>query len=95
MSGGISEDPVSYNFPQVSALGPDKIDNLGRALFSLARELCVLTDRQLVLEKLLEDAGVVAGDTIEHYEPDKTVQAKIDKKMAAIVQSVMGELVGD
>lgn len=95
MNTGVTDDPTSYNFPQVSALGPDKIDNLGRALLSLARELCVLTDRQVVLEKMLEDAGVIARDKIENYKPDDAVQARIDKRMAAIVQSVLGEFVGD
>lgn len=95
MTGSVTDDPTSYNFPQVKALGAGDIDRLGRALLSLTREICVLTDRQAVLEKLLEDAGVLAADRIEHYAPDEAVQARIDKRMAAIVQSIMSELVGD
>ena len=91
----VTNDPTCYNFPQFVALGPDKIDNLGRALLSLTRELCVMTDRQVVLERLLEDAGVVTSDAIEHFEPDETAQGQINTRMAAIVRSVFDEFVGD
>ncbi len=90
-----SNDPTSFNFPPSNALGPDKMDDLGRALISLTREICVLTDRQVVLEKLLEDAGIVTGEAIDRFQPDAELQAKIDARTSAIVKSVVGELLGD
>lgn len=90
-----SSDPASFNFPPSDALGPDKMDNLGRALLSLTREVCVLTDRQVVLEHLLNEAGVVVGDAIDQLQPDAALQAKIDARTAAIVKSVLGELIGE
>ena len=90
-----SSDPTSFNFPPSNALGSEKMDDLGRALISLTREICVLTDRQVVLEKLLEDAGIVAGEAIDRFQPDGELQARIDARTAAIVNSVVGELLGE
>jgi hypothetical protein len=44
------DDPRSYNTPELKALLPEQIDNLGRAVISLTREICVLTDRLAVTE---------------------------------------------
>lgn len=88
-------DPTSFNFPPSNALGPEKIDNLGRALISLAREVSVLADRQVVLEHLLETSGVVVGDAIDQLQPDTELQAKIDTRTSAIVKSILDELLGE
>lgn len=90
-----SSDPVSFNFPPSNALGPEKMDNLGRALLSLAREVSVLADRQVVLEHLLETSGVVVGDAIDQLQPDAELQEKIDARTSVIVKSILGELLGE
>lgn len=90
-----SSDPTSFNFPPSNALGPDKMDDLGRALISLTREICVLTDRQVVLEKLLEDAGIATAEAVDRFQPDAELQAKIDARTSVIVKSVVGELHGE
>lgn len=94
MSTVDSNDPTSFNFPPSDALKPEKMDDMGRALISLTREICVLTDRQAVLEKLLEDAGLIGSDAIDSFQPGAELQAKIDARTSAVVKSVVNELLG-
>lgn len=88
------DDPKSYNTPEIQALMPDQIDDLGRALLSLTRELCVLTDRVLVMEHVLADKGIDLGDSINTHQPDEALQAKIDAQTGEIVSNILSSLQG-
>ena len=87
-----ADDPRSYNMPPADAFGPDKIDDLGRAILTLTKEVCVLADRQAVLETMLEEAGVTNVEALDTYQPNEAAQARIDAKMQAIISSVLGEM---
>jgi hypothetical protein len=91
----MSADPKSYNFPAGALLNPAQLDHLGRALLSLTREVCVLTDRLCVLEHILADKGIDVTETISRHQPDATLQARIDDATGKIVQGVLGALQGD
>lgn len=94
MSGPDHKDPISFNFPKGALLRPEQTDNLGRALISLMREVCVLNDRQMVLEKILADKGVDVTDAIDSYQPDEAMQSKLDERTGAIIKTIIGDLTG-
>lgn len=90
----MSVDPKDFNFPQADLLRPEQLDNLGRALLSLTREICVLTDRQMVLEKILADKGIDVADAVDTYQPDETVQSQLDERTGAIIKTIVSDLTG-
>ncbi len=90
----MSVDPKSFNMPDADALGPEQIDDLGRAVLTLTKELCVLIDRQVIVEKLLEDAGIATAEQIDTYQPDDALQKVIDARTSEVVRAVIGELSG-
>ncbi len=80
--------------PDADALGPEQIDDLGRAVLTLTKELCVLIDRQVIVEKLLEDAGIATAEQIDTCQPDDALQKVIDARTSEVVRAVIGELSG-
>ncbi len=90
----MNADPKSFNTPQVHAFGAEKIDDLGRAIVTLTKEVCVLLDRQAVLEAKLEEAGITTQETLDTWEPDEATQARIDAKMGAVIEAVLREMSG-
>lgn len=90
----MSIDPTDFNFPKGDLLRPEQIDNLGRALISLTREICVLTDRQMVLEKILADKGIDVADAVDTYQPDEAMQSQLDERTGAIIKTIVSDLTG-
>ncbi len=88
----MSVDPKTFNRPQIEALGADKVDNLGRAVLTLTKEVCVLLDRQAVLEAKLEEAGITTREALDTWEPDEATQKRIDDQMGAVIQAVVREI---
>ncbi|MEM6808333.1 MAG: hypothetical protein AAF229_15150 [Pseudomonadota bacterium] len=64
-------------------------------LVSLAREVWVLTDRQLVTEKLLAESGIDLADAIDRYRPDDAFQAMLDARREEFMQRVFGAALED
>ncbi|QTD57437.1 hypothetical protein [Parasphingorhabdus cellanae] len=54
----------------------------------------MLTDRQMVLEKILTDKGIDVTDAVENYQPDETLQSRLDERTGAIVKTIIGDLTG-
>lgn len=90
----MSQDPKDYNFPQIDILQSKQLDNLGRALLTLTRELCVVADRQMVMEKVLEAKGLDVSKAIDEYQPDEAMQQQINARISAIIKSVIDDISG-
>lgn len=90
----MTADPKSFNNPVYGGLPPHKIDDLGRAILTLTKEVCVLADRLAVLETKLEEAGLADREVLDTWEPDEATQARIDERMGAIIKSVLKEMTG-
>ena len=88
----MTEDPRSYNTPELQALIPEQIDNLGRAVISLTREICVLTDRLAVTEAVLAARGMEIAEAVETYQPDAALQGRIDTQVNRIIAEILGTL---
>ncbi|WP_432199901.1 hypothetical protein ACRAQ7_09425 [Erythrobacter sp. W53] len=89
------KDPRDFNLPDADFLKPDQIDNVGRALITLMREVAVLNDRVLVLEALLELGEQVTHEAVDSYVPDDAFTERSQASMQQIVDSVLTALRGD
>lgn len=70
-------------------LNEENVDDLGRMVAALLSEVWIMRDRMVVLEALLEKAGVVPADAIENfsYTPDQEAQAEIirDRMISSVI----------
>lgn len=74
-------------------LRAEDIDQLSQALMSLAQEVWVLKDRQRVLEAALEEAGVVAPDAVDSWQPDEDLAKELREKRIEFIDGVLRSLV--
>jgi hypothetical protein len=88
----MSEDPRSYNTPDLKALLPEQLDNLGRAVITLTREICVLTDRMAVTEAVLAERGIDIAEAVDNHQPDATLQKRIDAQVGQIIGDILTTL---
>lgn len=72
-------------------LSADQLDDVAEAVIMLAREVHVLTDRLLVLEEVLNNAGVDVG-AVDTYQPSAETQAKIDARCEQMMVNIMRAL---
>lgn len=78
------------NISQRSLLTPDQLDNLGLAVISLAKELWIVKDRQLVAETLLKQKGLLAE--LDTFQPDPDLAAKLAAERQRFMQDLMTAL---
>ena len=69
-----------------SLLLPSQIDDLGLALITLARELWVTKDRQIVLENMLQKKGLI--EDVGALQPDEALIAKLAEERNRFIQSL-------
>lgn len=84
--------PTDFNSPDFRGLGPGGVDAVARAVMMLARELCVVSDRLLVLEDVLAGKGLRVADAVDTHTPDAALQARIDARTEAIIAGVLKAL---
>ncbi|MEQ8509747.1 MAG: hypothetical protein RIF37_15565 [Rhodospirillaceae bacterium] len=70
--------------------GSDEMDAMMRINTELMSELWILRDRVTVLEKLLEDKGVVARNDINDYAPEGEFAKELDEERERFVRRVAG-----
>lgn len=74
-------------------LTPDQLDDLGKAVLALTRELWVVKDRLMLLETVLDEHGIDAKAKIETMVPSEPLREalKIERKrLLKEVVSAMG-----
>src|SRR5438093_12490003 len=69
-------------------IGDARIDELARMCIGLMKEIWLLRDRQMVLERLLERHGVVERHAIERDEPDSQAEAEIRVEVDRMISRV-------
>lgn len=82
--------PISEIDRQI--LAPKDIDDLGEAILSLAREVWVLTDRQLVLEQVLAEEGIDIRDKVDRYKPDPAFAADLSARRKRLIGELLRTL---
>lgn len=88
----MTDDPRSFNTPALKALLPEQIDNLGRAILNLTREICVLTDRMAVTEAVLAARGIDIADAVDSHQPDAALQSRIDAQVNRIIADLLATM---
>ena len=73
-------------------LRADDLDSLGKTLITIAKELWVTKDRQKVLEAALAEAGVMAPDAVDRYQPDDELDGRLKSERAEFIEQVLGAL---
>jgi hypothetical protein len=71
-------------------LGPDNVDDLGRMVTALLTELWITRDRLAVLERLVEEKGVVLPGEIDDYIPDAAFEAELETLRDRMAGNVIG-----
>ncbi len=78
--------------PERQILKPAQIDDLGQAVLALTREIWLLTDRMLVMEKVLERRGLDVGAAIDAYTPDPAFAAELERRRTRLLDVVLEAL---
>lgn len=70
--------------------GSEEMDALMRINTELMSELWILRDRVTVLEKMLEDKGVVLRKDIDDFVPEDEFEAELEEERDRFVRRVAG-----
>ncbi len=82
--------PDSFNFPDAVHLGSGTTDRLARAVITLTKELCILTDRLIVIEAQLSKPGETPfHEGVDTCQPDEALRRRIDAATSRIINAVM------
>lgn len=73
-------------------LRPDQLDDLGRTVLLLARELWVVKDRQRVLEAVLGERGIDVADAVRDYQPSGALAEALAAERDRFAQAVIDAL---
>lgn len=65
-------------------------DPLYQMLVNLTRELWVVKDRLLILEEVLESAGITVSELIDQHQPDEALSENLDRERALLLKRVLG-----
>lgn len=74
------------------ALRPEQIDELGRTMLLLARELWVVRDRQLVTEAVLAARGMDIREAVAAYQPDPAMAAALTAERERFTSAILASL---
>ena len=62
---------------------------LFQILMNTLQELWVIKDRQMILEKVLEDQGIEVTEAIERLQPDPELAGRIDAERKRFLDTVL------
>jgi hypothetical protein len=69
-------------------LGDERLNELARLCMALLREVWILRDRQLVLEKILGDKHLIDRDGLEDFDPDPQHEERIQVEVDRLIDRV-------
>ncbi len=67
----------------------EPVDAIFQMLLHTLRELWVIKDRQLILERVLDEAGINVSEAVQNYQPDAEFVAKLDKERRDMLDKCM------
>jgi len=71
-------------------LGPDNVDDLGRMVTALLTELWITRDRLAVVERLIEEKGLLLPGEVNDYIPDPAFEAELERLRDRMAGNVIG-----
>ncbi len=69
-------------------LGDERLNELARLCMALLREVWILRDRQLALERILDDRNVLDRAALEDFDPDPEHEERIRLEVDRLVDRV-------
>jgi hypothetical protein len=69
------------------------IDRVMKVVMALARETYVMHDRMALIEKKLDEKGVLSRADLDGYAPTAAEQAEIDKRRDAFIAAILDPIV--
>lgn len=73
-------------------LDANRIDDLARMLMELTSEVWALRDRNMVLERVMRDRGLLDADEIDAHQPDDELSSQLLAQRSSLVRRVMGSV---
>lgn len=67
-------------------------DPVAQLALTLAKELWVLRDRQIVLESLLAEKGIATGELLDAYQPTAAVKERLARERKRFLDEVQSAL---
>lgn len=77
--------------PASIQIGSGRDNPVGLALLTLAQEMWVMKDRQMVVEALLHDKGLLGE--VENYQPSPELSNQIEQERARFVNAITAVLI--
>ena len=71
------------------------VDKVMKVVIALAREAYVTRDRLALIEKTLDEKGVLYSADLDSYNPTEEEQAAINERCEEFVNSILEPLVSD
>ena len=71
------------------------VDKVMKVVMALAREAYVTRDRLALIEKTLDEKGVLYSADLDNYNPTEEEQAAINERRDEFVNSILEPLVSD
>jgi hypothetical protein len=71
---------------------PNDDGTLFHVLLNTLQEVWVMKDRQIVLERVLEDNGIDVTAAVERLQPDAALSARIDAERKIFLDTVLKPL---
>jgi predicted class III extradiol MEMO1 family dioxygenase len=69
------------------------IDKVMKVVMALAQETYVNRDRLALVEKILDDKGVLTRNDLDHYQPSEEEQHDIKRRRDDFVASILRPIV--
>lgn len=85
----MSQIETRHLLPHDNAVRRDPIAQLA---LTLAKELWVLRDRQIVLESVLAEKGIASGDLLDAYQPTAAVKERLARERKRFLDEVQSAL---
>ena len=73
---------------------PDN-DAMFEILVNALQEIWVLQDRQMVLERVLDEAGVEVSEAVERFQPDEAFESRLAAARQRFLDSVLSPVLPD
>ena len=86
---------MSIDYSKDFFLGDQNIDRVMQVVIALAREAYVTKDRLALIEKKLDEQGIVSSDWLDEFEPSDEEREEIERRRDEYVASVLRPLVKD
>jgi hypothetical protein len=64
-------------------------DALFEILLNAIQEIWILKDRQLVLERVLQDSGIDVCEAVERFQPDADFESELSQERKRFLDTVL------